>query len=395
MRRLFLLAICILLLTACKKALMQSTQEGSTNVPWTDSSQHHPRNEVFKKLINKYNRLGLPGLSLMITDQYGTWIGSTGKADLKKGIDFAPCQVSKIASVTKFMMGALVFKMMEDSIHTGIGYSALNTKISNWLPEAVIGKVANADKVTLGQLMNHETGIPDLIEQDKFYLAVLNNPNKKWNQYELLKFVAGVPAVFAPGDTAIYSNTNTLLVSLILEKVSGRNHSELLREKLFNPLGMTNTFYHPHEEVPASAAQGYFDLYKTHALVNVSNFITGSGNGYGGIYSNVTDMARFLDAVLIHPRFLSSKSLALMQRYGKSDGANRYGYGLMKKFISRGENAGLGHSGRDLGYTADLFYFPSKKVSYSLLVNYGTDANSFLKEVFVQFENEILDLILT
>jgi D-alanyl-D-alanine carboxypeptidase len=394
MRKIFLIAICILILTACKKAMLPPTGSEGLKLSWQDSSDGHPRNQAFKKILEKYNRLGLPGIGLMITDKNGSWIGSAGKADLKSNVDFAPTQVAKIASVTKFMMGALVFKMMEDSIHSGIGYSALDKKITTWLPEGITKNIANGNKVSLGELMNHESGIPDLIEQDNFYLAVLNHPNKKWSQEELLKFISGVPAVFKPGDTAIYSNTNTLLVSMILEKISGRNHADLLREKIFNPLGMHNTFYHPHENLPASVAQGYYDLYRNHTLVNVSNFITGSGNGYGGVYSNITDMSHFLDAVLIHPGFLSQKSLQLMQRYGKSDGANRYGYGLMKKFISRGENAGLGHSGRDLGYTADLFYFPSKGVSLSLLVNYGTDADSFLKEVFVQFENELLDLLL-
>jgi len=375
--------------------MIPPTDAENKNIPWLDSSANHPRAAALNKLITKYSKLGLPGFSLMVTDVHGTWIGSKGKADLKRNIDFAPCQIAKIASVTKFMMGALVFKMMEDSLRTGIGYTDLDKNISTWLPQGVIQKTANARKVTLGQLMNHESGIPDIIEQDAFYLAVLNNPNKKWKQEELLDFIYGMPAVFAPGDTAIYSNTNTLLLSMILEKISGRNHAELLRERVFNPLGLTNTFYHPHESLPSSVAQGYYDLYRDHTLVNVSNFITGSGNGYGGVYSNVADMSTFLDAVLIHPRFLSSKSLELMQRYGKSDGANRYGYGLMKKFISRGENAALGHSGRDLGYTADLFYFPSKRVSYSLLVNYGTDADSFLKEVFIQFENELIDLLLS
>ena len=394
MLRLFLLAICIFVFTACKK-LIPPTDPEAKMIPWTDSSWKHPRHIALDRLLTKYSKLGLPGFSLMVTDQHGSWIGSRGKADLKTNIDFAPCQIAKVASITKFMIGTLVFKMMEDSLRTGIGYADLDRKISTWLPENILKKTANASKVTLGQLMNHETGIPDLIEQDKFYLAVLNNPNKKWKQEELLNFISGLPAVFHPGDTAIYSNTNTLLLSMILEKISGRSHAQLLREMVLNPLGLTNTFYHPHEPLPTSVAQGYYDLYRNHTLVNVSNFITGSGNGYGGVYSNVTDMSIFLDAVLVHPWFLSSKSLQLMQRFGKPDGVNRYGYGLMKKFISRGENAGLGHSGRDLGYTADLFYFPSKGVSFSLVVNYGTDAGSFLKEVFLQFENDILDLILS
>ena len=83
-----------------------------------------------------------------------------------------------------------------------------------------------------------------------------------------------------------------------------------------------------------------------------------------------------------------------MQTYGKTDALNQYGYGLMKKFISRGVNAGIGHSGRDLGYTANLFYFPSKQVTHIFFVNYGTDGKSKLRDVFYQFQEDLLDLTL-
>ena len=69
-----------------------------------------------------------------------------------------------------------------------------------------------------------------------------------------------------------------------------------------------------------------------------------------------------------------------MKTWGKkSDPPNNYGYGIMKKFIERGENAGIGHSGRDLGYTANMFYFPNKNVSHIFLVNYGSDGDSRLR----------------
>jgi D-alanyl-D-alanine carboxypeptidase len=83
-----------------------------------------------------------------------------------------------------------------------------------------------------------------------------------------------------------------------------------------------------------------------------------------------------------------------MQTYGKSDFPNQYGYGIMKKFIDRGVNAGYGHSGRDLGYSGNLFYFPNKKVTHAFLINYGTDAESSLRTVFNQFQTELLDLTL-
>ena len=394
MKPILTITICVFVISSCRKELVPPTSGDAPSLGWNDSSAVHPMNEVYTKLISKYNKLGLPGISLLVNDKYGTWIGAVGKADIGQDIDFAPGQVSKIASVTKLMIGTLFFKLMEDSINSGIGYTALNTKISNWLPAHTLNKVANGEKVTLGQLLNHETGIPELTEEDDFYLAVLNNPNKLWNQDELLSFVKGSPAVFAPGDTAIYSNTNYLLLSVIFDKLSGGNHAKTLRERIFTPLGMSHSYYQAHDQLPSSVAQGYYDLYRNHTLINVSNYITGSGNGFGGVYSNVEDMYTFLDAVLIKKTFLSEKSLALMNRFGKSDGTNRYGYGVMKKFIERGNNAGLGHSGRDLGYTANLFYFPSKKVSHAFLINYGTDADSYLKETFRQFQDELLDITL-
>jgi len=66
----------------------------------------------------------------------------------------------------------------------------------------------------------------------------------------------------------------------------------------------------------------------------------------------------------------------------------------MKKFIERGASAGIGHSGRDLGYTANLFYFPAKKVLHIFFINYGTDGKSHLRESFYAFQEELLDISL-
>jgi D-alanyl-D-alanine carboxypeptidase len=216
--------------------------------------------------------------------------------------------------------------------------------------------------------MKHETGIPDLILEDPFYLAVLNKPNKKWEPEELLSYVYGKPAEFKAGDTAIYSNTNTVLVAMVLEASTGRKHADLLREYILHPLGLRNTYYQPHDILPNTVAQGYYDLYNNNKIVNVSNFITGSGNGYGGIYSNLFDLYTFIDALLLKKTLLSAKSLDVMQTYGKSDFPNQYGYGIMRKYINRGIDAGYGHSGRDLGYSANLFYFLTKELLQFILL---------------------------
>ncbi len=391
--------ICILVLIAiigwaCTKPQIDQTRSIGETTPWTDTSNLHPKNAAFKALLEKYKRKGFPGISLLVNDTKGTWIGAAGKADLSNNIDFVPGTISKVASITKLFMGTLVFKMMEDSVNSGMGYGALNKKIGDWLPSRITSKLANGNTVTLGQCMKHETGIPDVIDEDRFYLAVLNNPNKKWQPEELLEFIYDKPALFAAGDSAIYSNTNTIVVSIIVEAQTGKKHADLLKQYILNPFGLHYTYYQPHDELPNSVAQGYFDLYNNHTLVNVSNLVTGSGNGYGGIFSNLFDLYTFADALFIKQTLLKPTSMNIMQTFGKQDGTNLYGYGIQKSFLSKGVDAGIGHKGRDLAYTANLFYFPNRKVLHIFFINFGTDADSDLKKVFNEFQEELVNLSL-
>jgi D-alanyl-D-alanine carboxypeptidase len=388
----FLLSM--VLFASCKKAQIEITKSIGPAVPWNDTSSRHPKNTVLSTLIEKYKTKGLPGISLLVSDNNGTWIGAAGKADIKNNIAFSTGTVSKVASITKLFMGTLAFKMMEDSVNTGMGYTAMNKKLSAWLPASVINKLPNGNLVTLGQCLKHETGIPDLIEEDRFYLAVLNNPNKKWTQTELLEFIYNKDPMFVPGDTAVYSNTNTVLVTMVMESQTGKKHADLLKQYVTTPLNLTNSFYQPHDELPKHTAQGYYDLYNNNTIVNVSNLVTGSGNGYGGLYSNLFDLYRFGNELLVKKTFLKPSSMAIMETYGKQDDTNLYGYGIQKTFLNRGLNFSIGHKGRDVGYTANLLYSPNKNVLHIFLINYGTDGDSKLKQAFRDFQEELLDITL-
>jgi len=387
----FIAILFILVFSSCKEAEVGKTTDCSYGV---NSNLAHPKAAAMQAIIDKYIKKGLPGISLMVTNKDGSWVGVGGYSSLEDKVKYKPCHVAKVASITKFMVGTLVFKLMEDSVNSGLSYLDLDKPIRTWLNNDVLKKIENGMDATLRQCMNHSSGIYDIIIDSDFYLGVLNDPNKHWTQEELLKFVYNKPANFKNGDTALYSNTNTLLVSMVIEAATDRPHGDLMREKLWNPLGMTETYYQGRENLPDYLTQGYYDLYNNKQLTNVSNIIPGSGNGYGGVFSNVYDLQKFIEGVLVKKTVLSDKSLSYMLVFGPPDEVNNYGLGIMKKFNDRGLNFGLGHSGRDLGYSADLFYFPEKQYFTNFFVNYGTDSDSFLKQTFKDFEIEVMDEML-
>jgi D-alanyl-D-alanine carboxypeptidase len=251
--------------------------------------------------------------------------------------------------------------------------------------------------------MNHTSGIPAVTAQSAFYLAALNSPDKHWTAKELVKYIYNKPEEYCCGkDKASYSDSNTLLLSMILDKILGYHHSIALKSMVLDPLGMNSTYYFPHQNLPANTARGYFDLYNNNTITDVTNINTGSGNGYGGTYSTVLDLSRYIETVWRNKTFISQAAMQEMQKFVQeeinetnSKDTLFLGQCLMRRFtyIKPG-SYGIGHTGRDLGYNANAFYFPKEDVTMTLIVNYGTNGKSNLKPVFLEFQDEIMKLIL-
>jgi D-alanyl-D-alanine carboxypeptidase len=386
MRATSVIILLLIFLYACKKPIVEPTE--NLNCEYMDSSATHPKNLLYKEIITRYVKKGLPGISILLQDGAGTWVGSAGFADIEKQILFTPCHLSKAASITKLMMGTLTLKLQED------GKLNINDPIAKYIDADILKKINHAEGKTIRNLMMHTTGIFDVITSNQFYLAVINNPNKQWSQLDLLKFVYGQKGVDLGNPyMASYSNTNTLLLTMCIEKATGVKHEQLFKDLILNPLKMDNTYYQGHDKMPSSTAQGYFDLHNNGTIVNMANFITGSGNGYGGVFSNIFDLNKFIDALFIYKTILKSSTVDSMQVFIQEDSDFYTGLGTIKKFTDK-VDYGIGHTGRDLGYSADLFYFPNNKCKLIFFVNYGTNGSSSLKQVFKDFESEIADALL-
>lgn len=384
--KLFFGAAFLLLFITCKKEeIIPST---SIDCTYADSSSKHPKHAIYSALIEKYRKKGLPGISVLLTDSDGTWIGSAGYADIEKGVLFSPCHISKAASITKILVGSMVLKLQDQ------GRINIDDPIEKYIDKDILRKIDGAEGKTIKQLMNHTTGIYDIITNPSFYLAVINNPNRTWSADDLLRYVYNKDAEGLNNPyPANYSNTNTLLLSICVEKATGEKHDKLLRDLILSPLGMSNTYYQGREIIPGIAAQGYFDLHGNGTIVNVSNYITGSGNGYGGIFSNVFDLNKFIKALFIDKTLLSQNALNLMYEFNREDDDFYCGVSTVKKFTHKAAY-GIGHTGRDLGYNANMFYFPERNYTMIFFVNYGTNGGSSLKQVFFDFESELTDELL-
>jgi len=392
-----LLFVIFLLSQSCKKA--DINRPSTLSCPLEDKSvyQVNPKSNQYQALIEDYVKKGLPGIILLVKDDNGFYIGSAGKADIKEGIKLQPCHISKICSITKFMLGVTIMRLQEK------GILSLDDPINKYISKDKLDKIANGNEpLTIRNLMNHTSGIYDVIKDQGFYLQVLNNPAKHWEADDLLKYVYNKDAIFAfnPADTAGYSNTNYTLLTMIIEAATGKPHSQVMHEEVIDPLGLNDTYYFWHDPLPEGMiAQGYYDLYNNGTLMNLTNWNTASGNGYGGVYSTVWDMYLFIDALYVKKTLVTQTSLDEMLVFHHTiESRKQLGVSCFKDFIDIGDTAkdyAWGHRGRDLSYSADLFYFPEHHAIMSMIVNYGTDGNSPLKPVFIEMRDEVAKIIVS
>lgn len=391
MKQFFGLILLFAVINSCKKADIVPMQACNYNA--SESNAVHPADAKLQAILREYTEKGLPGIVLKIRDQHGVWTGSAGYADLAGKIPMKPCVTSKVASITKMLVGTLTMKLWER------GKLNLDDKAASYLNDEIVDRVVNLNKVTIRQLMNHTTGIPAPTAQSAFYLAVLNNPDKRWKSEEVIRYVYDLPETFCCGsDRASYSDANTLLLGLVLDRILGEHHSLALKREVLDVLGMNDTYYYPNQELPLYTARGYFDLYNNGTITDVTNINTGSGNGYGGTYATADDIFKYMEETWRKGTFLSDSARAEMMRWVPESVGDRtandtlfLGQCLMKRFTYLKQGSyGIGHTGRDLGYNATAVWFPKEDVTVMMLVNYGTNGSSDLKPVFMDFQDAVL-----
>lgn len=314
-----------------------------------------------------------PGVSLLVITPEGRYFKSVGVADVSSCQPLAADALFEIGSNTKMMTAAVIFQLQEE------GVLSTSDLIGDWVPE-MAALIPNSDQITIDMLLTHTSGIYDYINgsfgdgplaagaQDKDILTAAYTPA------ELVELAAssGEP-YFAPGEEGqwMYSNTGYILLGQIIEAATGKSYSENLQERIFDPLGLANTFVLEGVPEPGLLPQGY--------LQPPFDYTAGEWNGSqawsaGAVISNAEELALFLKALFTGALFQDPTTLDLMLEPALPENlwqireGYHYGRGMLHK------QALLGHGGQAFGYQSDVGYLPEEDVTIVVWSNSSTNA---------------------
>lgn len=174
---------------------------------------------------------------------------AAGLKSRKNKIPADPQSLFKIASISKLYVAVAITKLVHDK------RLSLDATLGQHFPE-LVGKIENAEKITLRMMVQHRSGIPNYVDHPKFW----DNPSK--NGEEALAYALDMPASFAPDKDYGYSNTNYLLLRRLIKKVVGYSHHQYIKEEILIPLGLKNTFGSLSEVDIDDVMSGYYVGYE-------------------------------------------------------------------------------------------------------------------------------------
>lgn len=199
---------------------------------------------------------------------------AAGWKNREKKIPADPHALFKIASIGKLYDAVALTKLVADK------RLSLDKTLADYFPE-LVGRIEYADKITLRMLVQHRSGIPNLTNTPNFW----TDPPK--NNQEALERVLDLPANFEPGEAYEYSNTNYLLISLLIENVTGTGKFDFIREVILKPLRLKHTYGSIHDVNMDDLMSGYY--------VGVEEDI--KTTDYGSMVATAEDVGIFLRAL--------------------------------------------------------------------------------------------------
>ena len=306
-----------------------------------------------KASIQELVDAGYPGALAAKTDKDGNAVGATaGKGNLATG-EAPPLDGEvRIGSNTKTFVAVVIMKMVEE------GKVKLDEPIETYLPGLIKGQGVDGKKITVRQLLQHTSGLPEYIDESA--VDYFGTRNDYVSPRDLLDTALANPAQFAPGAKFAYTNTNYIVLGLLAERVAKRPIAEQIETKIVKPLGLKHTYMPgPGEKMlRGKHPRGYHTRdNKPGKLEDITDLNPSMAWTAGAMVSTPSELNKFAQS--IHDgTLLQQKSIAEMKKgVSAPEIGGEYGLGIYSKKLSCG--VAWGHTGGIPGYATSVLVGPN------------------------------------
>ncbi len=300
-----------------------------------------------------------PGAAVIVVkDGKTVFRKAYGMANLELGVPLQPDMVFRLGSITKQFTATAILLLAEE------GKLNVQDRIEKHLP----GYPTHGHTITIEHLLTHTSGIQSYTGMPGWMRDKIMTPMKP---EEIIEGFKKEPMNFAPGERWAYNNSGYILLGAIIEKVSGKSYEAFVKERIFDPLGMTSSYYDNSEPIIKKRASGYTGDAKEPR--NARYLSMTQPYAAGSLASTVDDLARW-DQALAAGKLLKPESLAQAWKpyVLKGGEPTTYGYGWGPAKL-RGRRS-IAHGGGIFGFSTFALSLPDDKVYVAVLCNSDSPA---------------------
>jgi len=319
-----------------------------------------PAQSPFQAAIQQLVTDGVPGAIGYARDGGTVTVAASGLADLATKTPIAVGDRVRVGSLTKTFVATVVLQLAAEHL------LSISDTVSRWLP----GLVPGGAGITIRELLQHTSGIYSYTNDPGFLQALFSDPTRVWRPAELVRIAVAHPPVFPPGTSLAYSNTDYVLLGMIIQAATGHPVGQQLQARIFTPLGLRDTYLpyaNPHLRTPY--AHGYL-LGQPGATGPADATVFGPSwaGAAGGIVSTAADLARFYTA-LLSGKLLPAAQLQQMMTTIPIPMGQGVGYGLGVESVPLPCGTAWGHTGDFPGYFGNAFTTTGGSSQAVVLVN--------------------------